>query len=186
MLPYDINPFGIHACGGVTQWATDRLTDFSEGRQFERFLEKCGQLTSLLIYFGSFRQIGFELGPDGVGRHIPAGELLPFKGLHREGLAPKIGENVGDRSKTFRGRGRSVQALTSVTLKVGRGSFVALIGPSGCGKSTLLRLVAGLEEPDEGVVRVRNEAPRTFRARGELGIAFQDPAGAGAKVEIRP
>jgi NitT/TauT family transport system ATP-binding protein len=84
--------------------------------------------------------------------------------------------DIEGASKTFRGRGRSVQALTSVTLKVGRGSFVALIGPSGCGKSTLLRLVAGLEEPDEGVVRVRNEAPHTFRAHGELGIAFQDPA----------
>jgi len=79
-------------------------------------------------------------------------------------------------SKTFRTRAQPVQALSSVTLKVKRGSFVALIGPSGCGKSTLLRLVAGLEEPDQGVVLLRNETPRAFRARGELGIAFQDPA----------
>src|SRR6266851_1490468 len=79
-------------------------------------------------------------------------------------------------SKTFRTRAEPVQALSSVTLKVRRGSFVALIGPSGCGKSTLLRLVAGLEEPDHGVVLLRNETPHAFRARGELGIAFQDPA----------
>jgi len=84
--------------------------------------------------------------------------------------------NIENVSKTFRARGRTVQALASVTLKIPRGAFVALIGPSGCGKSTLLRLVAGLEEPDEGLVRVRNEERQLFRARGELGIAFQDPA----------
>jgi len=79
-------------------------------------------------------------------------------------------------SKVFRGRGVSTEALASVTLRVAHGSFVAIVGPSGCGKSTLLRLVAGLEEPDNGSVLVRNEQPQTFRARGELGIAFQDPA----------
>jgi len=84
--------------------------------------------------------------------------------------------SVDGVSKTFSAAGRPVRALASVTLKVKRGSFVALIGPSGCGKSTLIRLVAGLEKPDEGVIRLRNEDPRAFRARGELGIAFQDPA----------
>lgn len=95
----------------------------------------------------------------------------PFSEPHE--LADLSIESV---SKTFRTRGEPVQALSCVTLKVRRGSFVALIGPSGCGKSTLLRLVAGLEEPDHGVVRLRNETPHVFRARGELGIAFQDPA----------
>jgi NitT/TauT family transport system ATP-binding protein len=84
--------------------------------------------------------------------------------------------SITDVSKTFRARGVSTAALASVTLKVAHGSFVAIIGASGCGKSTLLRLAAGLEEPDSGEVLVRNEPPRTFRARGELGIAFQDPA----------
>jgi NitT/TauT family transport system ATP-binding protein len=82
-------------------------------------------------------------------------------------------ENV---SKTFSASGKTVRALAGVTLEVARGAFVALIGPSGCGKSTLLRVAAGLEEPDEGAVRVRGEIPQAFRARGELGIAFQDPA----------
>jgi NitT/TauT family transport system ATP-binding protein len=79
-------------------------------------------------------------------------------------------------SKRFGSPGRSIQALSEITLKIPCGRFVAIVGPSGCGKSTLLRLAAGLEQPDDGAVLVGNERPQIFRARGELGIAFQDPA----------
>jgi NitT/TauT family transport system ATP-binding protein len=78
--------------------------------------------------------------------------------------------------KTFSAAYGKIVALDNVTLDVVRGGFVAIIGPSGCGKSTLLRLVAGLEQPDTGVALVRGEHPDQFRSRGELGIAFQDPA----------
>jgi NitT/TauT family transport system ATP-binding protein len=79
-------------------------------------------------------------------------------------------------SKSYQTAGGTVQALAPISMKVARGSFVAVIGPSGCGKSTLLRIIAGLETPDDGVVLVRNQQPETFRAGGELGIVFQDPA----------
>ena len=42
--------------------------------------------------------------------------------------------------------------LKGVDLEIPEGSFAVLVGPSGCGKSTLLRLVAGLEEADEGTI----------------------------------
>jgi ABC-type nitrate/sulfonate/bicarbonate transport system ATPase subunit len=47
-----------------------------------------------------------------------------------------------------------VSALTGVDLRLRRDEILAVVGPSGCGKSTLLELVAGLQEPDEGEVRV--------------------------------
>ena len=79
-------------------------------------------------------------------------------------------------TKTFAGPKGPVVALSPLSLNVRRGSFVAVIGPSGCGKSTLLRIIAGLESPGDGAVLIRGKHPENFRAQGELGIAFQDPA----------
>jgi NitT/TauT family transport system ATP-binding protein len=60
-------------------------------------------------------------------------------------------------SKRF-GDGRdAVLALDGISLRVRRGEFVCIVGASGCGKSTLLNLVAGLDSPSAGSVRVQAE-----------------------------
>jgi spermidine/putrescine transport system ATP-binding protein len=48
----------------------------------------------------------------------------------------------------------SVVALNGVSIEVKGGEFFSLLGPSGCGKTTLLRIIAGLEEPHAGTVRL--------------------------------
>jgi spermidine/putrescine transport system ATP-binding protein len=53
---------------------------------------------------------------------------------------------------TLRKNYGSVQALRGVGLEINRGEFFTLLGPSGCGKTTLLRLIAGLEQADEGSI----------------------------------
>jgi ABC-type Fe3+/spermidine/putrescine transport system ATPase subunit len=50
------------------------------------------------------------------------------------------------------------RALDGVTLSIEEGSFFSLLGPSGCGKTTTLRLIAGLEQPTAGEVRLRGQA----------------------------
>ena len=67
-------------------------------------------------------------------------------------------------------------ALDGVSLHCDSGSFTALIGPSGCGKSTLLRLLAGLDQPDAGTLRIGGVSPLALQRSGRLGIAFQDAA----------
>ncbi len=58
-------------------------------------------------------------------------------------------------SKVFGHAGDATHALDRVSLDVATGEFVCLIGASGCGKSTLLNLVAGLEQPTSGTVKVQ-------------------------------
>jgi putative ABC transport system ATP-binding protein len=72
------------------------------------------------------------------------------------------------------------EALRGVDLEAARGEFVAITGPSGSGKSTLLHLLAGLDTPTAGTVRVHgtdlgglDEDGRTaFRGR-HIGVVFQ-------------
>jgi len=81
---------------------------------------------------------------------------------------------VRDVGKTFRAAdGSPLPALAGVSLTVRAGEMVSLIGPSGCGKSTLLRLIAGLDEPTSGELRVGAE-PITGPS-AERGLMFQDP-----------
>jgi iron(III) transport system ATP-binding protein len=75
----------------------------------------------------------------------------------------------------------SITAVEEFHLEVPAGARVAVLGPSGCGKTTLLRLVAGLENPDAGEIRIAggrvagNGAATPPHARG-VGFVFQDGA----------
>ena len=73
-----------------------------------------------------------------------------------------------DLACTYMSGATSVAALDGVTLTVRRGEFVAVMGPSGSGKSTLLNVIAGLERPTSGWVRVDGE---DLAALNEAGLA---------------
>lgn len=70
-----------------------------------------------------------------------------------------------------------VIAVDAIDLDVPEGAFVTLLGPSGCGKTTTLRMVAGLEHPTSGEIRIKgkrvNETPIHKR---NLGMVFQNYA----------
>ena len=68
-------------------------------------------------------------------------------------------------------------ALAGVDLTVPAGSLTVIVGPSGCGKSTILRMIAGLDTPDRGSVRIGDDDV-TALAAGERDVAmvFQDYA----------
>jgi putative ABC transport system ATP-binding protein len=61
---------------------------------------------------------------------------------------------IRDVYKSFRREAQSVDVYTGLSIDFQEGSFTALMGPSGSGKSTLLNLVAGLDKPTSGSVRV--------------------------------
>jgi NitT/TauT family transport system ATP-binding protein len=78
----------------------------------------------------------------------------------------------------------SVVALQDVDLGVRPAEVVAIVGPSGCGKSTLLELIAGLQEPDEGVVTVAGFADRraacAYMPQRDLLLPWRDAIGNAA------
>ena len=75
--------------------------------------------------------------------------------------------------KAFRTRGGEVPVLRGAGLEVAAGEIVAVLGPSGCGKSTLLRLIAGLERPTAGEVRLGERPVTGLDPR--CAVVFQEP-----------
>ena len=80
-------------------------------------------------------------------------------------------ENV---SKEF---GRGVVALDDLSLEIGDREILTVVGPSGCGKSTLLRLIAGLDSPTSGRIRMDDESIEAVPARDRnIAMVFQSYA----------
>ncbi len=78
--------------------------------------------------------------PLDAGHHPRAAAMTPSpRGVTLSGVEKRFG---------------AVTAVAAADLDIRPGELMVLVGPSGCGKSTLLRLIAGLEEPDGGEVRI--------------------------------
>src|ERR1700724_1945272 len=90
----------------------------------------------------------------------------------------ETGSDASDLAVSLRGVTKvydsGVVALGPMDLEVRKGEFVSLVGPSGCGKSTALRLIAGLNAPTSGTVRVSRPAVEVS-GRHSVGFVFQEP-----------
>src|SRR2546428_8983205 len=69
------------------------------------------------------------------------------------------------------------RAVSNLSLEVGDGEFMVLVGPSGCGKTTALRMVAGLEDISEGVLRIGERVVNHVPSRDrDIAMVFQSYA----------
>jgi len=88
--------------------------------------------------------------------------------------------SISRLSKGYRRGGQFVPVLSDITLEIAPGEFTALMGPSGSGKSTLLNLIAGIDKPDQGELRVGGvditaltESELADWRAGHIGFIFQ-------------
>lgn len=71
----------------------------------------------------------------------------------------------------------AVDVIPELNLEIESGEFVSLVGPSGCGKSTILRMVAGLEDPTSGEIRIDGRVVNDVNPKDRgLAMVFQNYA----------
>jgi multiple sugar transport system ATP-binding protein len=79
--------------------------------------------------------------------------------------------------KVFGKGDKTVEILKKIEIDVAPGEFLILVGPSGCGKSTLLNIIAGLEEPTEGELRINGkDVIGVAPAQRDIAMVFQSYA----------
>lgn len=86
---------------------------------------------------------------------------------------PKL--EIRNVSKAFMSTKGLIHALDNINLTIREGEFACILGPSGCGKSTLLHLIADLEVPDRGEIRLHSSGVREEPGAEKL-IIFQESA----------
>jgi putative ABC transport system ATP-binding protein len=97
----------------------------------------------------------------------------------RDGRSPLMVEARGVY-KSYKAEEHAVNALEDVSLRIEKGSLVAVMGPSGCGKTTLLNALSGLDGIDRGEIFIAGEplhllgdAHRTGHRARHMGFVFQ-------------
>jgi len=87
---------------------------------------------------------------------------------------------IRNLAKSYTRGGQAVPVLSDITLDIESGDFIALMGPSGSGKTTLLNLIAGIDKPDAGSLRVAgvdiaalSEAELADWRAAHVGFIFQ-------------
>ena len=79
--------------------------------------------------------------------------------------------------KTFGKGDKMVEVLKRIDIDVAPGEFLILVGPSGCGKSTLLNIIAGLDEPTDGEIRISGRnVVGVAPAQRDIAMVFQSYA----------
>jgi len=105
--------------------------------------------------------------------------ILPSYLDHTPLVAERVAElrerpavmSVEELSREFDSNGARTLALSKVTFEVRKREFISVIGPSGCGKSTLIRILAGLDYPTSGAVKLDGRA--VVGPGADRGMVFQ-------------
>ena len=100
--------------------------------------------------------------------------------MSQQNTEQRLVVEIRNLSKSYRRGTLEIPVLRDISLVVGEGEFLALMGPSGSGKTTLLNLIAGIDTPDSGVLKVggaeislMGEAQLSHWRAANVGFIFQ-------------
>src|SRR3989440_9415618 len=99
--------------------------------------------------------VGTASGSTASGSTASASAALTRSWAGEDAALPAI--ELAGVVKEFHARGEVITAVAGIDLDIREGEFFSLLGPSGCGKTTTMRMIAGFEEPTQGVIRLHGQ-----------------------------
>jgi spermidine/putrescine transport system ATP-binding protein len=99
--------------------------------------------------------VGTASGSAASGSTASASAALTRSWAGEDAALPAI--ELSGVVKEFQARGEVITAVAGIDLDIREGEFFSLLGPSGCGKTTTMRMIAGFEEPTQGVIRLHGQ-----------------------------
>ena len=130
-----------------------------------------GPLVQLVSLVHSYQQCALSVRMLGSVMNRPAEAGIG------SGLRPIIDGQLEFENITFRYNPTSSPALEDVSLKIPKGSVVGIVGRSGSGKTTLTRMMQGMYQPQQGLIRIDNLDMRELdisHLRQNIGVVLQD------------
>jgi ATP-binding cassette subfamily B protein RaxB len=136
----------------------------------DQFLSRVSELVNKIVDLHMLKLHGERLADIALTSPEPRG--VPYFGpVSRQPVSIEV------RDLRYRYSDNDPWVLDGVSFRVEPGETVAIVGPSGCGKTTLLKLLAGLNAPSEGELRVQGEPLTRLGAerwRSMIGVVMQD------------
>jgi spermidine/putrescine transport system ATP-binding protein len=119
--------------------------------------------------------VGTASGSAASGSTASASAALTRSWAGEDAALPAI--ELSGVVKEFQARGEVVTAVAGIDLDIREGEFFSLLGPSGCGKTTTMRMIAGFEEPTQGVIRLHGQdVTNVSPNKRDVNMVFQSYA----------
>jgi spermidine/putrescine transport system ATP-binding protein len=119
--------------------------------------------------------VGTASGSAASGSTASASAALTRSWAGEDAALPAI--ELSGVVKEFQARGEVITAVAGIDLDIREGEFFSLLGPSGCGKTTTMRMIAGFEEPTQGVIRLHGQdVTNVSPNKRDVNMVFQSYA----------
>jgi subfamily B ATP-binding cassette protein HlyB/CyaB len=131
-----------------------------------------GPLVQIVALINEYQETALSVQMLSTVMDHPPEREANFKGVHPEITGEMSFENV-----TFRYAGAANPALDRVSFKVEEGQMIGVVGRSGSGKTTVTRMIQGIHQPQEGLIRLNGHDIRHMdltHLRKSVGVVLQD------------